>query len=264
LRDSIPCEGDVQMKKTQWMIAALPVVGALTFAARAQAGIYNLTFGGDGNVSGSITVTVGADPKAGADFGTPKNLVPSGPGFVGIADPLNASLITAVTGGVFSDAALGITKEKVTGLVANNHAPHFAPDQTIPYSFSYYTALDPKVSYDNLFYTDGSSPQTCTFPPPGNYGGFLDNYGVMFTLANGDVVDLYSNGYIQAVGNPPVTPGPHYGVVVDVGGVPNYDSADGLGLSTPEPSTWAMMVLGFASLGFAGYRASRKAGVVAA
>jgi PEP-CTERM motif len=28
--------------------------------------------------------------------------------------------------------------------------------------------------------------------------------------------------------------------------------------AVPEPSTWAMMVLGFASLGFAGYRGSRK------
>jgi hypothetical protein len=26
----------------------------------------------------------------------------------------------------------------------------------------------------------------------------------------------------------------------------------------PEPSTWAMMVLGFAGLGFAGYRSPRK------
>ena len=26
----------------------------------------------------------------------------------------------------------------------------------------------------------------------------------------------------------------------------------------PEPSTWAMMLLGFAGLGFAGYRASRR------
>jgi hypothetical protein len=247
------------MKKTHWIMTALPMVGALTFAAHAHAQAYHLTFGGDGNVTGSITITVGPDPYSGAAFGTPANLVPSGPGFVGIADPLSASLITSVNGGTFSDAALGITNEAVTGLVANNYAPHFAPDHTIPYSFSYYTALDPKVSYDNLFYTNGSSPQTCTVPPPGNYGGFFDNYGVMFTLANGDVVDLYSNGDIQAVGNPPVTPGPNfYGVVVDVGGVPNYDSAGGLTLSIPEPSTWAMMVLGFASLGFAGYRASRK------
>ena len=32
----------------------------------------------------------------------------------------------------------------------------------------------------------------------------------------------------------------------------------------PEPSTWAMMLLGFAGLGFAGYRASRRTGVAAA
>jgi hypothetical protein len=29
--------------------------------------------------------------------------------------------------------------------------------------------------------------------------------------------------------------------------------------SVPEPSTWAMMLLGFASLGFAGYRKARTA-----
>jgi PEP-CTERM motif len=35
------------------------------------------------------------------------------------------------------------------------------------------------------------------------------------------------------------------------------------GTVIPEPSTWAMMLLGFAGLGFAGYRASRKAGLTA-
>jgi hypothetical protein len=33
--------------------------------------------------------------------------------------------------------------------------------------------------------------------------------------------------------------------------------------SVPEPSTWAMMLLGFAGLGFAGYRTSRGAVSVA-
>jgi hypothetical protein len=35
-------------------------------------------------------------------------------------------------------------------------------------------------------------------------------------------------------------------------------------LSTPEASTWAMMLVGFAALGFAGYRASRKGEAFAA
>ena len=39
---------------------------------------------------------------------------------------------------------------------------------------------------------------------------------------------------------------------------------DGVTASTPEPSTWAMMVLGFAGLGFAGYRKSRKTVAIAA
>jgi len=32
----------------------------------------------------------------------------------------------------------------------------------------------------------------------------------------------------------------------------------------PEPATWAMMLAGFAGLGFAGYRASRKRSAIAA
>jgi hypothetical protein len=37
-----------------------------------------------------------------------------------------------------------------------------------------------------------------------------------------------------------------------------------LASTVPEPPTWAMMLLGFAGLGFAGYRASRKSGALAA
>ncbi len=40
--------------------------------------------------------------------------------------------------------------------------------------------------------------------------------------------------------------------------------AAGVTATVPEPSTWAMMMLGFAGLGFAGYRRSRKAAAFAA
>ncbi|HWY80458.1 MAG TPA: PEPxxWA-CTERM sorting domain-containing protein [Roseiarcus sp.] len=79
----------------------------------------------------------------------------------------------------------------------------------------------------------------------------------MFTRSDGAVVDFYSNG-----GNSPGI----YGAVVWAAGdpSPDYTSAGGLTLAVPEPSTWAMMVLGFGGLGFAGYRASRKAAAIAA
>ncbi len=260
------------------VFAALPLIGALSLGSHAQAATtINWSIGGDGNVSAGGTLTYVRDPNAGPAFGDPsQNAVPvSSPysGFVGVADPENASLITGATG-VFSDKALGITNEAITGVVADNYLPHFAPDWTIPYSFSYYTS-DPNnpntwVSYDNLFYADGSSPQTCTLPPPGDYGGFFDNYGVMISLANRDVVDLYSNGDTLAVSSdpanpaPPLSPAPYfYGVVVVSNGVPDYTSASGLALATPEPTTWAMMLAGFAGLGFAGYRGARKSTAVA-
>jgi NAD/NADP transhydrogenase alpha subunit len=44
----------------------------------------------------------------------------------------------------------------------------------------------------------------------------------------------------------------------------DYFPNAGIAASTPEPSTWAMMILGFAGLGFAGYRKSRKAVAIAA
>ena len=34
--------------------------------------------------------------------------------------------------------------------------------------------------------------------------------------------------------------------------------------TVPEPSTWAMMLIGFAGLGYAGYRTSRKSAALAA
>jgi hypothetical protein len=42
------------------------------------------------------------------------------------------------------------------------------------------------------------------------------------------------------------------------------DNLSFAGTTIPESSTWAMMLLGFAGLGFAGYRTSRKTASIAA
>jgi PEP-CTERM motif len=64
-----------------------------------------------------------------------------------------------------------------------------------------------------------------------------------------------------------------YALYVDGGGfnffnivtTPSYAYVDDRGTfttSVPEPATWAMMFLGFAALGFAGYRQSHKRAAV--
>jgi len=255
---------------TRSIVAALMGVSALAWAGSAQAGAVSFSLGGDGNVSASGTITVGPDPFAdtGGIFGTPANLTSLGgppPNFQSVVDPSNALAVTGVTG-TFSDIALGISGATITGLVATNPQPHYDPDYTIPFSFGWYPGVPATVvSYDNLFYPGSGAPLTCLPTPtqPTFPGGYFDNYGVMFSLSNGDIVDMYSNGQppagvVSALADDAPT-NSFYGVVVFTAATgPDYTSADGLALTAPEPSTWAMMMLGFAGLGFAGYRKAHK------
>jgi hypothetical protein len=240
---------------TRRILAALPLVAGLIFAGNAHASSVNFSFGGDGNASGSGTITIGPDPFADKTgiFGTPANLLgPSAgppPNFQGAVDPANAFAVTGATG-AFSDLALNIDNVAITGIFATDPQNHFDNDQTIPHSFGWYPAPG-SVSYDNLFYGGANAPITCIGVPP---GGYLDSYGILFTLANGDLLDLYSNGG--------AAPG-DYGVIVWTDAGKDFTSAGGLSLTAPEPSTWAMMVVGFAGLSFAGYRKARKAAVIA-
>ncbi len=254
-------------------LAALPLIGALMVASQAQA--YTFTLSGEG-MTASGWFTVGPDPHIGSNFGTGTNS--QGPGFVGLADPLNAQMITGA-GGTFSDTNFGlnINNAKITGIVANNYLPHFAPDPNLPFSFSWYDgttwaggfptgASSTLLSYDNLFYPGSAAPVTCAGV---GAGGYLDNYGMLVTLNNGDVLDIWSDG---GSGNM------IYGAAVaDANSILDYQdpypgnpawngpaSAENLTFTAvPEPSTWAMMLAGFAGLGFAGYRGARKSAAVA-
>ncbi len=250
-------------------LAALPFIGAVILASQAQA--YEFTLSGNG-ITASGWFTVGPDSNIGADFGT--GFTPQGPGFVGLADPLNAQMITGA-GGTFSDNNFGlnIVNAKITGVVANTYLPHFAPDPNLPFSFSWYSGsgfpVDPAstlLSFDNLFYAGAAAPVTCDGVPA---GGYLDNYGLLVTLDNGDVVDIWSDGgsgnmiYGAAVANGTQIldyQDPYPGNPAWTG--PAAD-ANLTFTAVPEASTWTMMFAGFVGLGFAGYRGSRKSPVAA-
>ena len=173
-------------------------------------------------------------------------------------------------GGTFSDAALGIVDAPITSLVPiSPTAPLDPTNVQAPNDFSHFAVAtglpsdnDGFLTYDNLFWPGGAP---VTAPDFDGAGGFLDIYGLMFTLggntvAPGTVVDLFDNGVSPTTG---VNYG-GFGVAVATSTETLAYVAGGVTATAPEPSTWAMMMLGFAGLGFAGYRRSRKAAAVAA
>jgi hypothetical protein len=112
-----------------------------------------------------------------------------------------------------------------------------------PYDFSKFLVatgtLHGDLSYDNLFWPGGSPPTATSYPP---HGGFLDIYGLLFDIAGGEVVDLWSQGTGRGIGPFP------YGVDVATSST-SLDRVVGVSI-TPEPGTFVM--LGSGIIGLAG------------
>ena len=119
------------------------------------------------------------------------------------------------------------------------------------------TGLDLYGGADNL-----------VFPPdPPNVG--VDRNGLGFTVTGGVAYNVYEDDGGYTPDSPyycgavycligPGTPGT-LGIGDPVVALTDFTIA-----GVPEPSTWALMVLGFAGLGFAGYRRAKKSGVATA
>jgi hypothetical protein len=119
----------------------------------------------------------------------------------------------------------GLVNDTINGFIAN---PSFANPVSLP---------DNAFIYDNIFYPGQES--------------VVDQYGVVFTTAGNP--GGYWNLWSDAPGD--------YALYES-----NLAGDDPIGISggtldpapVPEPSTWVMMLVGLAGLGFAGYRLSRK------
>ena len=197
-------------------------------AAQAQQN-YSFSFLGYG-VSGNLTLSYG--PTSDAKY-------PNGFAMTGVS-------------GSFTDTnnGLNINNAPVGSLVAINPTPPADPLNTpAPHDFSVFAVAaglpaqsGGVLSYDNLYWPDGS-PVTCIGYPFA--GGFLDTYGMMFGIGNGQVVDIFSNG---DTGH-----GVDYGVAVaSASNALDYVSGGVTTTTTPEPGTaW---LLGSGLVGMVGWR----------
>jgi hypothetical protein len=194
-------------------------LAALASGQQANATTVNVAFSAPG-LSGSLLLTYGSATDA--TYST-------------------AYELTGISG-TFSDSnnGLNIVNEAVTALVPVNHATPESTNLLAPHDFSKFSVASGtahgSLSYDNLFWP-GGSPQTATSYPP--HGGFLDIYGLLFGISNGDVVNFWSDG---------VTTGttPAYGVTVATSATVLDSNFNGV--NVPEPGSFALLGAGLVLL----------------
>lgn len=225
--------------KTRLLTAGALLLGLLAFGPYANATAVRIQFGGAAG-SGYADLTLGGTDPA------------------DVVDSSKQPLTITGASGTFNGA-------KIKGLQPLNHAPP-PPGELLPASYSLFSIPGygdhDGVSYDNLFYPSGS-PMICLVNGSPVYpfsGGFLDLMGVMFTLDNGDFVDLWSFG-VTPPGFAPSWPGGLlYGLKVirptidgyEVLGAPPYATA-----YVPEPGVAGIFLLGLLLIG-SGYWVRRR------
>jgi hypothetical protein len=159
--------------------------------------------------------------------------------------------ITGIGGSFFdTNNGLNINNALVGSLVPINHATPEATNLLAPNDFSRFavaSGTSPQangfVTYDNLFWPDGS-PQTASDYPP--HGGFLDIYGLLFNVGNGQVVNIWSNG----VGTNGMA---DYGASISTADNQlDYVASGVTTTTTPEPGT--LLLVGSGLVGVLGLR----------
>jgi hypothetical protein len=143
--------------------------------------------------------------------------------------------VLSVSGSVLPSTGLTAgTGGSITGLVSDrsNNVP--------PVQGTFYAPSGQGWYYNDVLYPSGPA--------------LVDNNGILFEFGAGNFGNIYTVGstYYFSVDNPGVLYNP--GDVITAGGI-TFDSEIA---AVPEPSTWAMMMFGFAGVGFMAYRRKVK------
>jgi hypothetical protein len=148
---------------------------------------------------------------------------------------------------------------------------------TSPYGFyvngEWDGALGPMAGLGTSFFTNSvTDTMTFTFTTPVSAAGGFVNYSPFYLVDDSlpaTVVSVYSPTHVLLESTTlsfltgDATNSGQFVGFVDVGPIgsltlsDNYVGLVGLTLPAPESSTWAMMLIGFAGLGFAGYRKAK-------
>jgi len=220
---------------------AIMALGAILYGSEtAHAETYSYGFSGPG-VSGLVNLTYGT---------------------AGDATYPQALKVTGISGTMTdTNNGLSIVNAAITGLVPLAVATPEVTNLLAPADFSkFYIASGSAFgdySYDNLFWPNGSVQTASDYSA---HGGFLDIYGLLFTIDGGYSVNFWSNGDSGS--------GVDYGLGVSLGVSPTavqYDYLSG-GVSAPVPeidpssfgSAFALLI---GSLGLVERRARRVLGL---
>ena len=245
-------------------------------AVTAAAGLIFLSFVAEASAavifdSGNLGLSTGTSASNGAD-----SVNNGGPFNYSLATGLSggpASVTSSVTGATATTTGSGlafISPSAAAGSLAHSSETTAATtsDGAFAQGFMHlqfvlnFSLIDSPYNFSLNFDTAGSN---------NTYGAYLQNY------SNGTI--LFS-GYTAGMGNLSVadlTPGSYqFAIFSSYGGYASCSNADcqsagyqtgefnwALTDAVPEPSTWAMMLLGFAGVGYMTYR-RRKAAVLAA
>jgi PEP-CTERM motif len=164
--------------------------------------------------------------------------------------------LTYAGGSLFVSGAFSGTIERIdpsTGTVLSSFSAPFGTGLASDGSFLYTSDGFSGVGVITKRMFDGTVISTISTGFGGNLSLARDPSDGSFYISLIDSISHYdaAGNFLGSFATPD---SPYYHDGLDVGSFG----------AVPEPSTWAMMVLGFAGLGFAGYRRSRKGALVAA